>query len=93
MLLDIGLDFSSKRSSKLNDGDTPSEVLQRGSSEWGSTGILPKIRVLASKEASRALGGYSPNSMNNPSEDEQPGPPFVQKITSSLSGSLLLSKK
>ena len=37
--------------------------------------------------------GYSPNSMNNPSEDEQPGPPFVQKITSSLSGSLLLSKK
>lgn len=26
-------------------------------------------------------------------EDEQPGPPFVQKITSSLSGSLRLSKK
>lgn len=36
---------------------------------------------------------YAPSSMKRPMEDEQPGPPFVQNTTSSLSGSLRLSKK
>lgn len=35
----------------------------------------------------------SPSSMNNPVDEEHPGPPLVQKTTSSLSGSDLLSKK
>ena len=44
-------------------------------------------------ELSGFVTRHGPSSMNNPIEDEHPGPPFVQKITSSLSGSLLLSKK
>lgn len=36
---------------------------------------------------------FVPSSMNSPVDEEHPGPPFVQKITSSLSGLLLLSKK
>jgi len=43
---------------------------------------LPKTRNL-----------NTPSSMNSPREEEQPGPPFVQNMTSSLSGSFLLSKK
>lgn len=34
-----------------------------------------------------------PSSMKSPTEEEPPGPPLVQKITSSLLGSFLLSKK
>ena len=37
--------------------------------------------------------GDAPSSMNNPTEDEHPGPPFVQNTTGSASGSFLLSKK
>lgn len=39
------------------------------------------------------IDNFVPSSINSPMDDEHPGPPFVQKITSSLSGSLLLSKK
>lgn len=58
---------------------------------------LHSARTLASGPFSISYpngdGMNSPSSMNSPIEDEQPGPPFVQKMTSSLSGSLLLSKK
>ena len=35
----------------------------------------------------------APSSMKSPVVEEQPGPPLVQKMTSSVLGSFLLSKK
>lgn len=48
---------------------------------------------LKSDKRTYRLQDDAPSSMSNPSEDDPPGPPFVQKITSSSSGLLRLSKK
>ena len=50
--------------------------------------ILSVIRARANSQCR-----HLPSSMKRPRDEEHPGPPLVQKTTSSLAGSFLLSKK
>ena len=64
-----------------------SRVPGRGHSAWA----CPIIEYHHGPSKLGAANG--PSSMKSPIEDEAPGPPLVQNMTSSASGSRLLSKK
>lgn len=64
--------------------------------EGGVVGIRDPTRSCMMQVVSVRKGSLYrqvPSSMKRPRDDEHPGPPLVQKMTSSLAGLFLLSKK